>query len=427
MNPTPIPAARLILRVALTAFASLRLIAPAAQTATSEPAGPPPKTHTLFMGANLSIYSKSGGLLPVRDIQNNAFVAFDADRRVVATAGDDQFKLKIDDTLKLTAARATIDKLAFERSYTPEHDPMTKFKENAQVSSYMASSTDTTDSALRGAQAGDGLAGGQLAWLKSVGAHQEVIAQAEALKAHTEGVLAWAEAANSNAQSQERMEVFSKVSGSSALTAELAAEQYDALNITFELSAPRPLEKPYMVIFMRYLANKDRPDSANVWVYGERLPAIDEHPRKILIRRGGFPPGYRIDSYHVHLYDAGTEIATNVARKQVALTTDEAFEYSVIDYIGSNRNQTKAPTKSLAFWPGDLTSRVIPDKLSRTLYAKVRKDGRAAGLFEDEKCTRPVDDAEIAALAPELRFLPGLEKGKAAEGILPFKLGRRTD
>ena len=99
----------------------------------------------------------------------------------------------------------------------------------------------------------------------------------------------------------------------------------------------------------------------------------------------------------------------------------------MIDYIGSNRNQTKAPAKSGAFWPGDLTSRLIPDKLSRTLYAKVRKDGRAAGLFEDEKCSRPVDDAEIAALIPQLRFLPGLEKGKAAEGTLSFELGRRTD
>jgi len=423
MHPTPSPSISALLRVVPAAL-TLLLIAPAVLSADRESADQAPKTHTLFMGANLTVYSKDGGLLPVRDIQDNAFVAFDAKKRVVVSAQDDRFKLKIDDKLKLTSVHASINKLQFDRAYTPEHDPMTRFNDAARVASYMGSNTDATGSAVHNAEAAKGSADATVDFLKSVHADPQALAPALEIQAHTAGVLAGAQATSDVAQSLNNMDALSPVSNSSLLTSEIAAERYDAIAVSFELSTPRSLENPYVVIFVRYLADKDRPDSANVWVYAERLPAIDEHPRKVYIRRGGFPPGYHIDSYHVHLYDAGTEVATNVSRKSVALTTDEAFEYTVIDYIGSNRDQSKSATKAKTFWPGDLTTRLISEKLSRTLYARVRKDGRAAGIYEDEACTQAVEDQEIAALAPELRFLPALEKGKAVAGILSFRLGR---
>jgi hypothetical protein len=185
------------------------------------------------------------------------------------------------------------------------------------------------------------------------------------------------------------------------------------------------LATPYAVIFMRFLTEKDRPDTANIWVYAEKLPDIGEHPRHITILRGGFPPGYHIDSHHVHLYEGTAEIATSVSRKQVALTTDEAFQFSVIQHINGNRDRTKGPTKAGFFWPGDLASRLLPDKLRRTIYVRVGKLGQVHGIFEDEACQQPVGDPDIAQLAPELRFFPALDKGKPVEGIAAVTLGPR--
>jgi hypothetical protein len=56
---------------------------------------------------------------------------------------------------------------------------------------------------------------------------------------------------------------------------------------------------------------------------------------------------------------------------------------------------------------------------------KVGKDGKALGLFEDKACNRPISDKELTELTPELRFLPGLEKGKPVESTAAVKLGAR--
>jgi hypothetical protein len=385
----------------------------------AEPAGQPPKTHTLFMGANLSIVAKDS-TLPVSDVKNNSFVVDGPHGRIVVPAQSNEYKIKIDDALKLTTEYVRIDKLAFERCYTAENDPMKRFADAARTSGYMDDATEEADRAARYA--------GSLAGSTAVNAEAAKgginEASTQATLAGTQSRLYSAQAAADRARAMSSMDVFSTVSNSNRLTSDYAAEQYDALNVTFSIAAPRPMEKPYIVLIMRFLADKDRPDTASVWVYAEKLPVLDEHPRPITIRRGGFPPGYHIDSYHVHLYDGTTEIATSVSRKQVALTTDDAFQYAVIEYAVRNRDQTKAPAKARGFWPTDLHTRLIPDKLARTLFVKVGKDGKTLGLFEDEACARPVADPELAALKPELRFLPALAKGKAVEGVLPVKLGQ---
>lgn len=395
----------------------------AGQLAAVEPAGNPPKTHRLYMGLDLSIVAK-GQLFPVQDIQNNSFVINGPKGRVVIPAQDAQFQLKTVDELKLGTTVAQCDKLKVERTYTPERDPMRKFQDTARVASYSASAVDSADAAMRAAETGLGLANGGLAQLPA-DVHPEAKAPWLAAQASAQAQVASAESLRSSALAMDRTEALSTTSSSNRMTSDLGAEEFDALAVTFELSSPRPLGSPYVVIIMRFLEEKSRPESAKVWVYAEKLPGITEHPRPFRIMRGGFPPGFQIESYHVHLYDAdvGSEIATNISRKQVALTADEAFEYSVIQHIGTNREKTKAPVRAKGFWPADLPRRLSADALSRTLFVKVGKDGMVLGLFDDEACTRPVKDAELSVVAPELRFLPALEKGKPVVGVAALKLG----
>lgn len=395
-----------------------------AATGAGTAGDPPRKTHTLFMGTDLSVVSQDK-VLPVRDVEDNSFVVIGPAGRMVVRADDQKLRLKLEDALKLTSTCVTVEKLVFERVYSAGKDPMVKFQDAARTSAYMSAGVSNTDSEIRWAEASVGYARAGAASLPA-DVPPEARIPWQALLSSGESRLQGAEADSRMAQSLDQMQAVSPLANSVNMTSELADEQFDALNVTYELSSPRPLSKPYVVIVMRYLAQKDRPDTANVWVYAQRLPALDEHPRKFNVRRVGFPPGFHVDSYHVHLYDNGAEVATTASRKQVALTTDEAYEYAVIEYIGDNRDQTKAPLKARGFWPADLHSRLVPDKLTRNLYAKVDKDGHALGLFEDENCARPVADAEIAAVTPELRFLPALQKGRPVAGIALIKLGLKN-
>jgi hypothetical protein len=386
--------------------------------AAAEPAGPAPKTHRLFMGSTLSVVSKDT-TLPVRDVRDDAFVVVGPRGEVVIPAQDGEFRLKIDDTLKLTTEFATVERLSFERTYTPENDPMKKFADAARVSTYLGENNDAADAAIRQAQVAVGF--NQAAVANSAGANGQIVAMAQSNLAIAQAQLNQAESASQRAQSMNNMDVFSTTTTSNRLTTEIAAETYDALRVTFSVASARPLKAPYLVIFMRFLEQKDRPDTANIWVYAEKLPDLDEHPRNVTILRGGFPPGYHIDSHHVHLYEGATEIATSVSRKQVTLTADEAFQYSVIQHITANRGQTRAPAKARFFWP-DLSSRLLPEKLTRMVYVKVNKQGHALGIFEDEACQQPVADPDIAPLSSELRFFPALDQGKPVEGIAAVKL-----
>jgi len=404
-------------------LALVSLIFLAGRLVAAEPAATPPKTHRLYMGLDLSIVAK-GKQFPVQDIQNNSYVINGPQGRVVIPAQDTQFQLKTEEELKLGTTLAQFDKFSLERAYTPGRDPMQKFQEAARVANYSASSVDSADAAVRAAETGLGLASGGLAQL-GADALPEAKAPWLAQQASAQAQVASAEALQSSAQAMDRTEAFSTTASSNRMTSDLGAEEFDALAVTFEVSSPRPLGNPYVVILMRFLEAKNRPETARVWVYAEKLPGINEHPRSFRIMRGGFPPGYQIESYHVHLYDAdvGSEIATSLSRKQVALTADEAFEYSVIQHIGTNRDKTKSPIKAKGFWPADLPRRLSPGALDRRLYVKVGKDGMVLGLFDDEACSRPVNDAELTAVVPELRFLPALEKGKPVVGVAALKLG----
>lgn len=384
-----------------------------------------PRPYRLFMGSNLSVVGKESSF-HVRDVRDDAFVVTGPKGDVVIPARDSEFRLKIDDTLKLTADVATVENLVFDRAYSPEADPMKKFADAARASTYLGESNDAADASLRMAQIGVGFNQGAMDSAAAAGAHPEVVAMAARNLAVATAQQGQAEDVSRRAQSMNAMDVFSSVSTSNRMTDEIAAEAFDALRVTFNIAAPRPLRTPYVVIFMKFLAQKDRPDTSNVWIYAEKLPDLDEHPRSVTIFRGGFPPGYQIDSYHLHFYEGYAEIATNISRKVVALTTDEAFQYSVIQHITANRSRTQAPAKASFFWPADLSSRFLPDKLSRTLYVKVTKTGHATGIYEDDACRQPVADAEIAALAPELHFLPALDNGKPVEGVAAVKLGPRN-
>lgn len=377
----------------------------------------PSKPYTLYLGANLTV-EWQGKLWPVRGVMHNSFVIEAEGKRVPVR--DTDLRMKINPTLKLTAARATITEVKAERAYTRANDPR-HYAHGAMLAAGEAS--DASD-----------LAAGRLNNMANVdGAEQNVIAHwnpdwgPTPSPTFSAGDLANASDRLQRSLSVQGSDISSVPDAVSKEQTELARKLFDAFSLSFKISTAKPLVKPYLVVMVRFRDQSGDPKGTRLLVYAQVLPTVDDRPQTVRLLRGGFPRGYQLVNYQIHLYDHGTEVATSAAPNQMAMTSDEAFKYSTLDYAVRNRHKTLPPTPAGSFWPADISARLPAKDLGRTYYVKVDKNGRAVGYFDDQAGVRPVRDAELDAVRPELRFNPALNKGKPVEGIVAVNLGRGPD
>jgi hypothetical protein len=232
---------------------------------------------------------------------------------------------------------------------------------------------------------------------------------------------AWA--ANQMASSMAASDMTSGTFYRDRAQADLALELFDAIEVSFEVSSETPLNNPYVLIVSRFRERDARPDMARSWIYAKSLDPIDQSPRKITINQKGFPPGFILEEYRVHLYNRGQEIATNVSTRQVPLTREEAFDYLKLEYLATHKTSTLPATPAMAQMPADFHQRLSGGKLNQTLYVKVSKDGISEGAFLDEKCSQKVEDPYVENVVKAVRFKPALEKGKPVDAVAPLKLG----
>ncbi len=360
------------------------------------------KPYTLFMGADLSV-EWHGKLWPVQGVRRNAFeVEADGERVPVR---DTELRMKVVDRLKMTTTYATVTKLKAERAYTPQNDPRQWAHDVSQAASVASDGLD--------------IAAYNLNRLQSIAGRGSSTVTPE--------MLASANDAFQRSLADQGSDRYSTPDAVSREQTELARKLFDAFRMSFEISSNRPLTDPYLVVMVRFRERADNPETARMLVYAQVLPAIDQRPQTVRLMRGGFPRGYQLVDSRIHLYDHGTEVPTSATPNQMAMTKDEAFQYSLVDYATRHRDQTRPPAPAGAFWPRDLAARLPGRELDRLLYVKVRQDGRVAGFYGDQACTRPVRDATLEAVRTDLRFEPALDYGKPVEGVIVLNLGQHID
>ena len=379
--------------------------APVPGAAAPEAAAPQPKTHTLFMGADLEV-QVSQGFSRVRDVAGETFLVSADGKELSVPMNGGPVNLRVQQSLKLTPASATIANLKGERAYTPANDPGKRFMReqpgtNAQdmiaradgaymVISNLAAAGGTASGGGASGPGGMPIASGEVQAARNV--------------AENAGTATFAEGNNIG-------NYVTKMQG------ELAQELFDAMEVTFEVSSEKPLTAPYVLIIARYHEKDAKPVKSRNWIYAKALAPIDQKPRKIQVKAAGFPPGFVMEDFKVHLYDHGQELATNVADRRVPLTRDEAFQYVMIDYVSSHKDATLPPTPAMGKLPADLRSRLTSGQLAQTLFVRVGKDGLPAESFVDAACSQKVTDPYLQSVVADIRFKPALEKGKAVEGI----------
>ena len=362
-----------------------------------------PKTHTLFMGADLSV-EQNHKMYRVQAIAGSSFVITVDGREVKVPVNQPGLALKLDSALKLTETSATLVQLKAERAFTLANDPTVRFQKGLAASQQMYADSQYTVHAAEVA-----LAQAQGISTDPSGAHP--VASRGQLESQKATAVATTQAAFNQA---------SAAPGNGPLAAGATvglAEAFDAMDIRFEVSAERTLENPYIVIVARYRPAGARPDQVANWIYAKALPPITRESQKVHLLQGGFPPGFELLDSQVRLYHRGEEIATDVAPKRVLLTRDEAFQYMLIEHLNRHRGATVPATPAMGRLPADWGTRVASGQFKQVYYIAVNKDGRPTGIFADKSCSQKVADPYLESALRNFRFNPALEKGKPVEGV----------
>jgi hypothetical protein len=370
-----------------------------------------PKPYTLFVGADILV-GEGADLHPVRDIQGGSWVVLENGKLTTVTTFMGPISMKVTRQQKLTEVSATIDDLKGEKAYTFENDPAVKMtralNQSAAVDagSHAALNQATSDangSMTAVSQMGGGPGGNLVAKVTGTNPAMQTNGYSQATQ---------------DASSQTGAEIFAKGAGGDD------EGSFDALDVSFKVSATKQLGDPYVIAISRFHEAGAAADSYRELVFAKALAPIDAKPTEVKFEQAGFPPGFQLQTFEIHLYDNGEEVATNVAPKHVALTPDEAFQYVRTKYIEAHKGETLKAAPVMGDIPKDLSAKLAEGKYASAFYVKVSRDGLADTAFEDADCTKPIGDPYLDTVVRSLRFKPALNQGVPTDAVTSLNLSR---
>jgi hypothetical protein len=364
-----------------------------------------PKTLTLFMGADVFV-QKDKEFRRVEDVVGGSFVVKVKGKEVGIPTEAPDINLKADRSLKITATSVTIGDLKAVRGYTPGNDPVMKFaaaSNDAQamqgdVGALLSRMVNAKDSAARDAGSAHPLGGAGVDLAAATRNYNKSSAAANA----SIGMVA---------------------SANGAMQDELAEEMYDALDVEFDVASNKTFSRPYVVVMLQYHEKGARPGDTHHALYAMALRRLDSEPQSVRIHKTGFPRGFEVEKYQLHIYDGGREAASNLAENQARLTRTEAFTYLLLDYEGTHKGATLPAAPALGRLNPEERTRLTPDQFGITYRVQVAKDGLPGAAFTDAGLSNPAEPA-VAALIANVRFYPALDKGKPVEGVAELQFGR---
>lgn len=383
----------------------------------ADPVGAPPtetpKTHVLFMGADISV-EQGRALHPLMDATDYALIVR-MDDKPLEVPHRRVTDIRIKDVLKLSATSVGIDDLKAERAYAEGSDP---FDSLVRSSTFAAGEVVAADMAIREGVRAETAAAVAGAAMASAGTPQDRAAAAQAL----------AQAQNRQAAAQQAaaQSLQSANFGSGIAERQQAAaggDLFDAIRFSFEVHADRDLAQPYYALVAVIREKDSRTKEAFKWTYVKPLgPIAAGGSRKVRALQGGLPPGYVLESWEVHVYDGGEELATNLSRKRVEVTEAEAQEFLVFEYIADNRGRTLPAALLDPVLADAARGALSPEQVRRTWHVRVDKGGHVTAVFRDAAGKEAAADAGLEAVLKTLRFKPALAVGKPVESLVPFKL-----
>jgi hypothetical protein len=372
-------------------------------------------THVLFMGVELAA-EKGRAYHPVVGV-TAASVVIAPEGKPVRLPLAQTANLRVTETLRLADAKVGLDHFKFERAYSADADPSAQLARTAALAASQTAFVDLANADLRRANLQVAGASGAVAGASN----PEDMADARRALNSAQSVQASAEANLNQALATPNSQVYDVGAQSARLSGE---ENYDAIRVSFAVTAESDLAQPYCGIIARLRDPGTRSDRVRPWVYLHPLsPMLAGETRRVTVFQSGFPPGYTLEGCDVHVYDGAKELATPLSPRRVPLSDEEAREYRVIEYIAANRGRTLPAALITTALRLDAWASLNPAQLKETCHVRVAKDGRVTGTFRDADGKKPLADAALAAVLKTLRYNPALVAGQPVESIVPVVLG----
>jgi hypothetical protein len=403
------------------------------------------KTHTLFMGAEISV-NLDRDLYPVKDVLGSNLVVDINGKEREISAKEAPLNLKITPTLKLTEVSATIQGFKRVQAYSAANDPSTRLTKamaqagmtNALMQGVAQDAQNFADTvsnkALGGAAtlAGSDKQFGAGAMLVTAMKTPAVTHPGEAVP----GLIGYPQnpaASTALADGQQVVIDFANEASSVAVgnlatsgeaTGRITTPGFDALDVEFDIRSARTLQDPYVVTLTRFRQQGAKPGMVQNMVYAKSLHPIDVHLSHVHFTEEGLPFGFELVDFQLHIYNRGEEVATNIAADRVEPTRDEAFEYVKMEYVSSHKGATLPAEPAMGRLPAELPARLAQGQYKQAFYVKVSKDGIADEAYSDPACTRRIDDPYLETVVKRIRFKPALNSGKPVDGFATLNLSK---
>lgn len=363
------------------------------------------KTYTLFEGNNIAV-GQGKEVYPVRDVNGGSWVVMIDGKEVLVSGKSGPISMKVTPTQKLSDISVTFANLQTERAYTFNNDPTVR----------MTRAMGRTAQLTAGYEAA---------------ANQAAAAQASAPTVSSATVTGAPEGSAGSIPSPAGIANQAAFTASKSAGADLmrtganaVGGDFDALDVSFEISSTTPLTAPYMVTTTR-IHEVDSPEGSfrNV-VSARALEPVTARPVKVKYQQANFPFGYQLEGFEIHIYDGGREVASSVAPKRQEFTLDQAFEYVRNKYLDTHKTATAPATPVMGDLPRDLAAQVATGKYFAPVYVKVSAEGMAQDAFSDAACTTKIDDPFVNSVVRGIRFQPALDAGKPVEGTVPLNFSK---
>jgi hypothetical protein len=197
------------------------------------------------------------------------------------------------------------------------------------------------------------------------------------------------------------------------------------VEISFDVSAPEPLENAYVVVIANY-ASPSKPGEVARQISAREFAHIDSNPQKVKMSHAASMNGLPFKKFDIGLFANGQEVATNLSEKRMALTRDQAFQFFLIEYLSSHRGATLPPKPMLMTPRTEFRQQVAKAELHQTVYANVDKTGAVLAMSTDSAGTQRVPSSVQSALQ-NVRFMPALNNGAPVEGRVKVTLAQLAD
>lgn len=368
------------------------------------------KKYTLFEGDNISV-GQGAELYPVRDVNGRSWVIAVDGKEVLVSANLGPINMKVTPLLKLTEISASLANMKADRSYTFMNDPAVKLTRGM-------SQTAQTNA-------------GYAASVNQATAAQNAAIQSSQMSANRTSALGASSPATNSDQQQltganQSFNAAAASAGSDLFPIDTrdTSEDFDALDVSFTIASETPLNVPYIVTMTRFHERGAPEGSYKNLVYAKAIDPVQSKPEKVEFQQAGFPLGYQLVSFEIHLYDQGREVASNIAAKRQVLTSDQAFDYVRTKYLEAHKGQTLSAVPVMADLPADLSAMVTAGKYSQPFFVMVSKYGLSEKAFSDLACKDQIVDAYLDTVVRSIRFKPALSSGEPVEGVAMVDLSR---